>query len=60
MIIKTIWLQEVDNIETIEFVGSGILNTEVIPLSVTSGAIIRLEDQIIFEFVNLNRPSKVP
>jgi len=59
MIIKTIGFQKIDNVEAIGPSRSRILNTEVVPLSVTSCAIVRLQYQIIFKFIDLNGSSQV-
>lgn len=60
MVIERIWLHEVDDVEAIGLARFGVAYAEVVPLSVTTCVIIRLEYQIIFELIHLNSPSEVP
>jgi hypothetical protein len=42
MIIETVWFEKVNNVESVEPTWPSILNSEIIPLGVTSSAIIWL------------------
>ena len=59
MIVETIWFHQVDDIETILLASACIGDPEVVPLSVAPRVIIRLQDQIVLIFINLDRTSQV-
>ena len=44
MVVQTIWLHQIDDIEAVLLTGARIGNLEVVPLSVTAGVIIWLQD----------------
>ena len=57
MIVETVRLQQINDVETVDAARSRILHSEVIPLSVSTGAIVRLQNYVIFELVHLDCPS---
>lgn len=59
MIIEGIWFHHVDDVESVGLASTCVTNPKIVPLSVTSSVIIRLQDQIVFEFINLDCTSEV-
>jgi|LauGreDrversion4_2_1035121.scaffolds.fasta_scaffold30016_5 hypothetical protein len=59
MIIETIWFKKVDDVKPVCSARSCVLDPEVVPLGVPSGAIVWLQDKIILEFIDLNCSSQV-
>lgn len=59
MVIKRVRFDQIDDIESVVFPSFCIRHTEVIPLSVTPGVVIRLQNEIILIFIHLNSPSKI-
>ena len=59
MIIKTIWLEQIDDIEAISAARPRILDPEVVPLGVASCPVVWLEDEIVFKFVDLDSSAQV-
>jgi len=59
MVIKRVRFDQINDIEPIVFASFCIRHTEVIPLSVTPGVVIRLQNEIILIFIHLNSPSKI-
>lgn len=53
VVIEAVGLQKVYNVKPIEPPCPCILDSEVIPLSVSSSIVIRLQDNIVFKFVDL-------
>ena len=54
MVVKTIRLHQVYNVEPVWLACLSVADSEVIPLSIASGIIVRLEDDIVLKFVNLD------
>jgi hypothetical protein len=59
MIVERIWFEQIDNVEPVKPSWTGILDPEIIPLRVSSGAVIWLQNEVIFEFIDLNGSSEV-
>ena len=57
MVIEGIWLDQINNVESVVLTSFGVRDTEVVPLSVSSCVVIRLQDQIIFVLINLDSSS---
>lgn len=55
MVIKTVRLHQVDNVEPVWLARLCIADSKIVPLGITSGVVVRLEDDIVFKFVNLDR-----
>ena len=54
VIVQTVGLHQVDDIETILLTRPCVCNPEIVPLSVASRIVVRLQDQIILVLVHLN------
>ena len=54
MVVETIRLHQVYNVEPVWLACLSVADSEVIPLSIASGIIVRLEDDIVLKFVNLD------
>jgi hypothetical protein len=59
LVIRTFWLDKIDNIELISCEFLDILHSEVEPLSVCGGIVIILQDQVIFILSNFNSSSQI-
>lgn len=59
MIIQRVRLNQVNDVKPIVLSRLRILNSKVIPLSISPRVVIRLEDQVVLVFVNLNSSSQV-
>lgn len=57
MVVEGIWLDQINNVESVVLTSFGVRDTEVVPLSVSSCVVIRLQDQIIFVLINLDSSS---
>lgn len=42
MIVQAVRLKKVDDVESVEPTRPSVLNTEIVPLSIASGAVVRL------------------
>lgn len=59
MVVQAVRLEQVDDVEAIGSVRTRVLHPKVIPLSVPASAIVRLQDQVIFELVDLDGATEV-
>ncbi len=59
LIVRTLRLNHVDNVEFIPHISSGIFNSEIKPLCVISCAVIIFEDEIVLVRADLNGSSKI-
>jgi hypothetical protein len=59
MVVKTVRLDQVDDVEPVKSAGSRILNSEVVPLRVSPCVVVWLQNQVILVFVDLNCPPEV-
>ena len=57
MIIETVWFKQVDNIEAVRTAWSCILNSEIVPLCITTSPIVWFQYQIILELIYLDGSS---
>ena len=57
MIVKGVRLHKIDDIESVRFACFGVRHSEIVPLSITSSVVIRLQNKIVFIFVNLDSPT---
>lgn len=60
VVVKRIWFDEIDDVESVVFAGFGVRYSKVIPLGVTSSIVIRFKNKIVLVFVNLNSSSQIP
>lgn len=44
MVVQTVWLEQVYNVKSVGFASNCVLNSEVVPLSVASRVVIRLQN----------------
>ena len=54
MIVKGVRLHKIDDIESVRFACFGVRHSEIVPLSITSSVVIRLQNKIVFVFINLD------
>lgn len=54
MVVERVGLKQVYDVETVGSPGHRVLDAEVVPLRVAVRVEVRLEDQVIFEFVDLD------
>lgn len=59
MIVETVRLHKVDDVEAVLFASPSVCNLEVVPLSVPTSVVIRLQNQIILIFVNLDCTAQI-
>lgn len=59
MIVKTVGLHQVDDIEAILLACPRVRDAEVVPLGVASRVIVRLQDQIVFVLVHLDGSAQI-
>ena len=59
VVVETVWLQQIDNVESVGSAFLGIWDLKIEPLVVKFGIIIGLEDEVIFKLVYLYGPSQV-
>jgi len=59
MIVEWIRLKQVDNVKTVGSAGDRVGNSEVVPLCVSVGVVVRLQNQIIFKLVDLDCAAQV-
>lgn len=59
MVVERVWLQQVDYIESICATSTGIRDSEVVPLCESSSEVVRFEDEVIFEFVDLDSAAQI-
>ena len=59
MVIEGVGLHQVDNVESVQFSGSCVSNSEIVPLSIATCVVVRLQYKVVFIFVDLNRSSQV-
>ena len=57
MIVEGVRLHKIDDIESVRFACFGVRHSEIVPLGITSSVVIRLQNKIVFVFVNLNSPT---
>ena len=57
MIVKGVRLHKIDDIESVRFACFGVRHSEIVPLGITSSVVIRLQNKIVFVFVNLDSPT---
>ena len=57
MVIERVRLHQIDNVEFIRLACFGVSDSEVVPLGVASGVVVRLEDQVVLIFIHLNSPA---
>ena len=55
MIVEGIWLHHVDDVESVGLTRTSVTYPKVVPLRVASSVIVRFQNQVIFEFVDLDR-----
>ena len=54
MVVERVGLKQVYDVETVGSPSHRVLDAEVVPLRVAVRVEVRLEDQVIFEFVDLD------
>lgn len=54
MVVQTVWLQQINYIESIQFAGPRVLNHEVEPLRLPFGVVVRPQYEIILVVVDLD------
>ena len=59
MVIEGVGLHQVDYVESVQFSGSCVSNSEIVPLSIATCVVVRLQYKVVFIFVDLNRSSQV-
>jgi hypothetical protein len=59
LIVRTLWLNEVDDVELVSYSFSIVADLEVVPLSIVVSTIVVLKDEVIFEFTNLDSSSQI-
>jgi hypothetical protein len=59
MIVQTVGLEEVDDVESVGATRLRIFEPEVEPLIVDLRVVVWLEDQIVFEFIDLDGSPEV-
>jgi hypothetical protein len=59
MVVKTVRLDQVDDVEPVKSAGSRILNSEIVPLCVSPRIVVRFQNQVILVFVYLDCPPEV-
>jgi len=59
VVVKTVRLHQVDNIEPVRLTCLCVADSEVVPLGVPPGVVVGLQDYVVFEFVHLDRSSQV-
>lgn len=59
MVIETVRLHQVNDVKTVQFASFCICEPEVVPLRITTSVVIRLQNQIVFILVDLDRSSKI-
>lgn len=59
MVVERVRLHHVDDVEPVGLTRTCVTYPEVVPLGVTSCIIVRLQNQIVFELVNLDGSSQV-
>ena len=57
MIVKGVRLHKIDDIESVGFACFSVRHSEIVPLSITSSVVIRLQNKIVLVFVNLDSPA---
>ena len=57
MIVKGVRLHKIDDIESVRLACFGVRYSEIVPLGITSGVVIRLQNKIVLVFINLNSPT---
>jgi len=57
MIVETVWFKQVDNVEAVRTAWSCILNSEIVPLCISTSPIVRFQNQIILELIYLDGSS---
>ena len=60
MVVEAVRLQQVDNVEAVCTAWSRVLNSEIVPLCISTSSIVRFQYQVVFELVHLNRSPEVP
>jgi hypothetical protein len=57
MVIERVRLHQINNVEFIRLACFGVRDSEVVPLGVASGVVVRLEDQVVLIFIHLDSPA---
>ena len=60
MVVQTIRLQEIYDIESVGAAYYSIADSEIVPLCEASCIVVRLKNQVIFKFVHLNCSTQIP
>jgi hypothetical protein len=60
MVVERIRLHKVYDVEAIGFARSCVFDSEIVPLSVPPGVVVRLKNQVILEFIHLNSSPEIP
>ena len=59
MVVQRVRLDQVNDVKFVILPSFGVRNTEVVPLSIPSCVVIRLQNKIIFILIDLNCSSKI-
>lgn len=59
MIIKTVWLYQVDDVKSVKFSSLCVCYSEIVPLSIASCVVIWFQNQVVFVLIDLNSSSKI-
>ena len=44
MVVQTIWLEQIDDVKSVGFASNCVLNSKIVPLSVTTRVVIRFQN----------------
>lgn len=59
MVVQRVWLHQVYYVEPVLLSGFRVTHLEIVPLAIPSCVIVRFQDKVVLELINLDSPSQV-